>query len=321
VQWVHTIWQASSVYNDTHGKSQSLEPTQRANPREIEFVFNPDEHYSDADRVVLCIPEDQPGVVGQCSGRETVPVPHSFQLSKVEAKGKFGLLPFEPVGVYVGSLHPIKGIDVLIEALALHRDQILHHAAGATVHPLKVLVVYERSDTQARHRVQQRLKELDLAQSVVWVEREPSQEWLCYAAADVRIVPSLYEPFGTEVLAALDYGLPIVASNVGGLRFTIAHEETGLLVPPNQPTALAQAIDRVVLDDLWMKRLKRQTTNPSAFAWYRTAAHLSDLYRRLLAGSLSGIMPGRPMVYSLSVPQAGSILSTPQRTEELVQVS
>jgi glycosyltransferase involved in cell wall biosynthesis len=55
---------------------------------------------------------------------------------------------------------------------------------------------------------------------------------LYYAAADVCVVPSHYEPFGLVAIEAMASGTPVVASNVGGLQFTVVHEETGLLAPP-----------------------------------------------------------------------------------------
>ncbi len=69
-----------------------------------------------------------------------------------------------------------------------------------------------------------------------------------YAACDVVVVPSRYESFGLTALEAMIFAKPCVASDAGGLCEVVAGEETGLLVPPNDPAALAAALLRLVQD-------------------------------------------------------------------------
>jgi len=70
----------------------------------------------------------------------------------------------------------------------------------------------------------------------------------CLAAADVVALPSLQEGLGVAALEAMAAGRPVVASRVGGLTEAVVHEETGLLVPPGDPTALATALVRLARD-------------------------------------------------------------------------
>jgi len=70
----------------------------------------------------------------------------------------------------------------------------------------------------------------------------------CLAAADVVALPSLQEGLGVAALEAMAAGRPVVASRVGGLAEAVVHEETGLLVPPGDPTALATALARLARD-------------------------------------------------------------------------
>ncbi len=63
-----------------------------------------------------------------------------------------------------------------------------------------------------------------------------------YAALDLYIMPSRSEAWGLTALRAMAYGLPVIASNVGGLPEAIEHDKTGWLVPPESPEALAAAI-------------------------------------------------------------------------------
>jgi len=70
----------------------------------------------------------------------------------------------------------------------------------------------------------------------------------CLAAADIVALPSLQEGLGVAALEAMAAGRPVVASRVGGLAEAVVHEETGLLVPPGDPTALAAALARLARD-------------------------------------------------------------------------
>jgi D-inositol-3-phosphate glycosyltransferase len=82
-------------------------------------------------------------------------------------------------------------------------------------------------------------------------------------------------------------------------------EETGLLVPPQDVDAFAGAIGRVLGDELWAKKMRKRASErvQQNFSWGSVAVQLSDLYRRMLAQSLSGellVAPTRSIGYSTS---------------------
>src|SRR5690606_25647376 len=66
-----------------------------------------------------------------------------------------------------------------------------------------------------------------------------------YSAADLFITTPLYEPFGITPLEAMACGTPVIASSVGGLKFSVIDGKTGCLVPPAQPSELAARIDEL----------------------------------------------------------------------------
>lgn len=114
-----------------------------------------------------------------------------------------------------------------------------------------------------------------------------------YSAANVCVVPSYYEPFGLVAIEAMACGTPVIASAVGGLQFTVIPEETGLLVPPQDATALAKAIQRILANPAWARTLGENGRErvQALFNWEAIALQMGQLYRQLFAASLMGNSP------------------------------
>jgi glycosyltransferase involved in cell wall biosynthesis len=87
-----------------------------------------------------------------------------------------------------------------------------------------------------------------------------------------------------------------VASDVGGLKFSVVSEQTGLLVTAQDVSKFAHAIGRIVTDDVWAKKLRKQAAArvQQNFSWTGVTDQLSDLYRTLLtqASIYSGVAKG-----------------------------
>lgn len=146
-----------------------------------------------------------------------------------------------PLVVAVGKLVPLKGFDLLLRALALVRDRV------ASVR----LTVAGSEDyaTQAGHGADLRAMaaELGLAASVVFAgERRPVAPLL--AASAVVASASRSEGFGRAVLEGMAASRPVVATAVGGVPELVEDGVTGLLVPPESPGALAEALLRLLAD-------------------------------------------------------------------------
>ena len=99
------------------------------------------------------------------------------------------------------------------------------------------------------------------------------------AALDVFVFPSREEGLGSTLIDAMIQGLPIVASRVGGIPELIAHERTGLLVPPGDPAALAAALVRLIGDSALRARLGTAArTAAAAYTPEAMAAAYLNLY-------------------------------------------
>jgi glycosyltransferase involved in cell wall biosynthesis len=136
------------------------------------------------------------------------------------------------VGVF-GRLVWQKGIDVLLAAFPTVRE----------CHPEARLVVVGEGTLRAD--LERQAAGLGLGDAVMftgWVENGRA----LMPACDLIVVPSRWEGFGLVTLEAMGYSLPIVASWTSALPEIVQHDKTGLLVPPEDPTALASAINSLL---------------------------------------------------------------------------
>jgi glycosyltransferase involved in cell wall biosynthesis len=84
-----------------------------------------------------------------------------------------------------------------------------------------------------------------------------------YSEADIFVLPSLYEPFGIVFAEAMSFGLPIIATRVGGIPELVEDGENGFLVPPKDVNSLADAIDKLVSDAELREKFGRRSYEKS----------------------------------------------------------
>jgi glycogen(starch) synthase len=106
-----------------------------------------------------------------------------------------------------------------------------------------------------------------------------------YAAADLAVVPSLYEPFGMVALETMASGTPCIAADTGGLRELVVHEATGLRFVPGDPASLAGMILRLLTDRRLDQRLSVDARRmlDEQFSWRSIAARTVAVYERAIA--------------------------------------
>ncbi|MEO6715309.1 MAG: glycosyltransferase [Mycobacteriales bacterium] len=191
-----------------------------------------------ADAVITCSRAalDQfPGVVRAGHGHvgyARVDVPDEIERSKPLSGGV-------PVVVCVGRLNSWKGQDVLIAAIARLRSR------GVAVRAQLVGSVF-RDERQFEQRLRDLVEELGVGDVVDFLgERRDALDIV--AEADIAVIPSTRpEPFGMSVVEAMALGRPVVASAAGGPAEIISSGIDGLLVPPGDAVALADALQRLI---------------------------------------------------------------------------
>jgi glycosyltransferase involved in cell wall biosynthesis len=167
----------------------------------------------------------------------------------------------------VGRLEPQKGFDMLIRALATIDDATL------------VLI----GDGAERQRLLDLARRLSVAERIEWVGwSDDPRRYL--STFDVFVLPSRFEGFPLALLEALLARRAVVATAVGSVPEAIRDGETGLIVPVDDPAALAGAIQRLLADERLRRRLGEQGRQ-FVLAQF-TAAHMTrafeSLYRELL---------------------------------------
>ncbi|WP_294534524.1 glycosyltransferase [uncultured Rhodoblastus sp.] len=111
-----------------------------------------------------------------------------------------------------------------------------------------------------------------------------------YSQCDLVVMPSRYESFGLVLLEAMMHGLPVIAARAGGMKEVVADGETGLLTPPGDADAFADAVITLGSDAQWRRRLG--ANGRARYEEKFTAAIMAEqsvaLYRRILAAKQHG---------------------------------
>jgi glycogen(starch) synthase len=100
------------------------------------------------------------------------------------------------------------------------------------------------------------------------------------AAADVAVVPSVYEPFGLVALETAALGTPLVVAGTGGLAEVVRDHESGLVVPPLDSAALADAVTELLRDEVLAHRVARAAREVVVrdHDWSALAARTVEVY-------------------------------------------
>ncbi len=246
---------------------------------------------ADADAIIAECPQDEEDLIclyGADPNRIRV-IPCGFEkkelwpIGKSVARAALGFKPDERLLLQLGRMVPRKGVETAIRALARLRAR---HQVQA-----RLVVVGGESDipspkfTPEIGRLQDIARQEGVTDAVVFVGRRRGKILrYYYSAADFFISTPWYEPFGITPVEAMACGTPVIGANVGGIKFTVRDGETGYLVPPNDPDAVAARIahlyDHPQLMDVFRRQAIRRAND--LFTWQTVSADIARLYEDVM---------------------------------------
>lgn len=244
----------------------------------------------DADRIIAECPQDRHDMeqhYGAPSERiNVVPCgfdPEEFWPVTLDARSQLGLAHDDFVVLQLGRMVPRKGVDTLIAAAAILQKQYAI--------PARILIVggnAEQPDpvgTPELGRLMVLADALGVAEAVTFTgRRQREQLRYYYSAANVFVTTPWYEPFGITPVEAMACGTPVVGTAVGGIKTTVVDGETGYLVPPNNPEALAERLAWLQQHPHLAQRLgwAGMRRAHQHFTWSNVANSIADIYENVL---------------------------------------
>jgi D-inositol-3-phosphate glycosyltransferase len=241
----------------------------------------------DADRLIAECPQDEQDLIqlyeadpGRISMVACGVSPEEFHpIDQRLARSRLGIEPGDHVVLSLGRLVPRKGVDTAIRAMARLRAE---HGLES-----RLLVVGGESGepdpavTPEIGRLQGVAREEGVEGLVTFVgHRDRESLKYYYGAADVFVTTPWYEPFGITPLESMACGTPVVGSNVGGIKFSVRDGETGFLVPPRDPGAVAGRIAELRRNPKVAAMLSAQGVRRARdlFGWDGVAESLAAVY-------------------------------------------
>lgn len=246
-----------------------------------------------ANAVVALCPQDHDDLVRLYGANpdRLATIPNGFNpnqfypVDKQLARLMIGQDTSEPVILQLGRLVPRKGVDNVIRALG-HLKR--HYRMVA-----RLLIVGGDSEvpsidiTPEIGRLQLLAHDEGVAEWVTFTGCRKREELrYYYSAADVFVTTPWYEPFGITPLEAMACGTPVVGAAVGGIKSTVLDNETGFLVSPNRPDALAAKL-AVLLHSRKLRTLLGEEAVRHVqenYTWQHVAQQTCALYEQILAG-------------------------------------
>ena len=172
--------------------------------------------------------------------------------------------------LFFGYVRAYKGLQILLDALARTQKEF----------PVHLLVVGEFYDDEAKYRKQ--IAELHLESAVTVVsEYVPNDRVrLYFSAADAVVLPYRSATQSGIAQIAFNFDRPVIATDVGGLAETVRNGITGLVIPPDDPAALARAIASYYHDNLEASFVPHVREEKKTYSWEALVSAIENLCRQ-----------------------------------------
>jgi D-inositol-3-phosphate glycosyltransferase len=253
---------------------------------------------AEADRIIAECPQDEVDLItlyGADPACITM-IPCGFDpeecqpVSREEARRRLGLPQQVPIVLQLGRLVPRKGVDNVVRAfprvLEEHRDALLVVVGGESDEP-------DPSATPEIGRLQAIADEEGVLAHCHFAGRagrDGIRDF--YSAADVFVTTPWYEPFGITPVEAMACGVPVIGARVGGIQYTVCDGETGFLVEPRDPDALASRISLLLSNEALRHRMGQNGIRRvnELFTWDAVTESVASLYERVICEPDHGVI-------------------------------
>jgi len=199
----------------------------------------------------------------------------SLPAPTVDLRRQLGLPDDRPTLLFFGFVRPYKGLEYLVQALPLINQRI-------NVHLLVVGEFWSSPEFYQRYA-----REFGVEQSITFVNRYvPNEELKPYFdLADVVVLPYVSATQSAVAQLAFGFGKPVITTRVGGLHEVVQDGVTGLIVPPQDEVALADAVVRFYRDGLagQMTLHVEQNRQQESFSWQALVRTIEEAQRQLAA--------------------------------------
>ncbi|SNS99165.1 hypothetical protein SAMN06265795_11153 [Noviherbaspirillum humi] len=244
----------------------------------------------EADRIIAECPQDKQDMEqlygAPCDRIDIVPCgfdPEELWPVPMIAREHLGLDPNEFIVLQLGRMVPRKGVDNVIRSLALLRER---HGIRA-----RLLVVggnaekIDTVNTPELGRLTEMAQSLGLKDSITFTGQRPREELrYYYSAANAFVTTPWYEPFGITPVEAMACGTPVIGAAVGGIKSTVIDGETGYLVPPNDPEAVAERLARLYRQPQLVRQLGNEGIRRAyqGYTWRSITQQIAACYEAML---------------------------------------
>lgn len=223
--------------------------------------------------VRIALTEDMKSAMRAMTKKEVIVIPNGIdiqdaKISRDAARARLGMPPGEKIIIFVGRLHPDKGLKYLIDAFA----QVVREYP-----PAKLYIVGDGPEKQS---LEAQASGSGVGNGIVFtgaVENEKVPLYL--VAADVFVLPSVSEGFPVAMLEAMAAGLPVVTTDVRGLTEIVKDGENGLVVGPRNPDAIADRLLTLMRDDALRAVMSGNNREKAGeYSWENVALQVENAY-------------------------------------------
>lgn len=236
-----------------------------------------------AERIIAECPQDMDDLINYYDAPQDkiiiipcgVNTEEVYPVNKELARTLLKLPPDEKILLQLGRMVQRKGIDNVIKTLSMLKDR-----------KVQLIIVGGGDDTTVEmNRLMRLAKKAGVESRVTFTgQRDRWELKYYYAAADLFITTPWYEPFGITPLEAMACGTPVIGSNVGGIKYSVADGQTGILVPPQDPDMLCRAIDSLLRAPVLMKQMSENAIKRvnTLFTWELVAQKMQMVYQDIM---------------------------------------